>query len=75
MEILELGCSGIDFSIERIKINLNVISCHDVFRKLEQPETTFEYDQRTVIKYFPSALYTVDTYLNMLQLSFKPGLS
>ena len=41
------------------------MSCHDIFRKLEQPETTFEYDQRTVIKCFPSALYTVDTYRNI----------
>ena len=32
------------------------------FRKLEQPETTFEYDQRTVMNCFPSALYTVDAY-------------
>ena len=45
---------------------MNVISCHEVFGKLEQPETTFEYDHRTVMKYFPSALYTVDTYCNII---------
>ena len=38
------------------------------FRKLEQPETTFEYDQRTVMNCFPSALYTVDAY-NILYLN------